>query len=180
LQHALVGQGRHTPERVHGQSVHADDADRIECASAVEHRKPREQPTLIARQQAVAPRDGVPEASMTLWKISLGPAKRVDPFVQPVMNRLHRQQPRLGRGELDCQRQPIDKAADRGDLCQVILARQERRVHRAGPVHEEGDRVRDLLGISCGTALQAEWRDGVGRLSGECETLSAGDQHAHA
>src|SRR5439155_16457142 len=68
--------------------------------------------------------------------------------VKPARDLLHRQRPDPGRGQLDRQRHPVQRAADRGDGRDVVRPDGEAGLGGRGPVGEQPDRFVALGGCA--------------------------------
>ena len=116
---------------------------------AREHRQAAQQHLLRPGQQVMAPVDGRPERALPGRRGPAARAEQGEPVTQPVGDLLSGQHGHPRCGQLDGQRHPIQRPADRGHRHRVALGDGETRAGGRGPVGEQLDRLiaREFLGI---------------------------------
>ncbi len=106
-----------------------------------EGRQPREEPPLGDIEQVVAPGDRVPQRLLPRGHIART-ARRYRPAVCEVFEQGEgRQQPGVGRRQLDRQREAIEPPADGRHRRRVLRGQREVLPDGAGALREEADRI---------------------------------------
>ena len=130
VQHADADAG----PRAHG-------LDHLQVDTAPEDRAGRQQlPALIA-EQVIAPLDGGAQRLLAVRQVTAPAGQQPQRMLQPLQDRLRRQQPDPRRSQLDRQRQAIQPAHDPGDRGGVLPAHGEARHHGRRPLGEQPHRL---------------------------------------
>ena len=123
---------------------------------------------IIGEQQVIAPRDRRLEGALPVGSAAGRVTQQGEAVVQSSADLGDRQRPRPRRGELDRQREPVERSTHRLDGRRHTLGDRERGSVRGGSSSEQQDRVGER-----------ERCEGVDRLAVESERQLAGAQHAH-
>ena len=134
-------------EALRGTGVIEDGFGGIHRPPALEHRKPIEQPLLVAAQEGVAPVHGGPERLLSCFGGPRARCEEREPVVQPIRDLGGRHGARTRRGQLDGERHAVQGAGDPADGNDVGLVEDGSRSSRAGTLHEQlgGRIVEDLI-----------------------------------
>jgi hypothetical protein len=102
----------------HGQSVQdvAVAVDHglggVQRPAAGEHPEPPEERLLCLAEEVVAPGDRIAQRPLAGGQVARAAGQRQPPIAQPGQQRRRREDPALGGGQLDRQRQPVQPPAD--------------------------------------------------------------------
>ena len=110
---------------------------RRKSAASCADRHALEEPLLVGLEEVVAPRQRVAHGALSRRQIRRPADEEVERRAQPLEQRLRREQPHSGGGELDRQREAVELLADGGDRGLVPGGEREARRHDAGPVGEQ-------------------------------------------
>jgi hypothetical protein len=142
-----------------------------------EHRGPPPQQLLVGFEQVVAPLQGGAQGLVPWWRGGLGVAQQPEPVVEAGQYLGWGEGAQAHRGQLDRQRDAVQAAAQLGG--RGLVGRRELQVgrDRAGPVHQQVDRV-----AGSGDAWRAwgrcgQRRDGEQPFTGDVQRPPAGGQH---
>jgi len=150
-------QHRHT-----GTGLRADRLDDPERHAAPKHRTGRQQPPGLIPKQAVAPFDGGTQSLLAIWQVTAPACQQAQRMLQPLKDRLRRQQPDPRRGQLDGQRQAVKPAHDLGHHGGVPLINGKARHRGRGPLGEQPHRFARSDGLRTGERIvlrDFQWRD---------------------
>ena len=111
----------------HVQRGAGDRLRSVERAAAGEDRGPRERRPLVGRQQRVAPFERRGQRALAGGRVARSRAERVQALVEPFRQLGRREQSDPGGRKLDCEREPVEAAADARDRRCVLLAEREAR-----------------------------------------------------
>ena len=106
---------------------------------AREDRQPPEQGLLRGREQVITPLQGGAQGALARRSGPVAGRQQPEPVAQPGADLLRRQDPDPGRGQLDRQRQAVERPADRGDGGRVLRTDGKSRARRGAPVREQAD-----------------------------------------
>ncbi len=181
---ASVDQRRERPDRIgHGRVGGDEGLDRLEVGAPCEHRNASQERLLGRGEEVVAPAHRRVERTLAGRRIGPLTDQLIDPRGQAVENRPRRQQPDLGRRQLDRERHAVQPDADLGDSGCVGGREVERRPHGPGSLDEQLDR-RAVGGFLRGGARAGRrHRQGSERvflLPGEVQRNLARDQQPYA
>jgi hypothetical protein len=143
--------------------VGADLLSRVRRTASSENREPVAQGSLWRTQQPVAPRDGRPKGLLASWCDLATAPQQLEAVVEPAEDLLARHRPRVGRGELDRERHPVEPLAD----CLDDLGRAS--IQRA--------RLARPLGKQLNRRPHRQRRHPEDRLAWQVERLPGGGEH---
>ena len=115
-----------------------DGAQRRQVEAAGEHRRRPQGRALVVVQQVVGPGHRVPQRRLAIGP-ELGSGQQPEPVAQPVahLDRAHRRHPR--RGQLDAERQPVERSRrSRSPRPRSARRRSRTRAGRRGPARRTG------------------------------------------
>jgi hypothetical protein len=177
---AVVDQRAQSRQHVEVSARVADRLRRLEVAAAGEHGETGEEGPLARRQQVDAPGDGPAQRLLPFRPVPPAAHQEGEAVLQPLEQRLRRQQLHPGRGQLDGERQPVEVPADRRHGGPVVWRELEAGPCRLGPVDEEADGLvlgEEVRRRQMPVALRhAQRRDGVLVLPPDAEPHPAADQ----
>jgi hypothetical protein len=131
---ALIGKGLHPGEDVDLCAIDPtrDRLGRLEVEALDEDRQPPEEALLLRCQQVVAPGDGIAHRSEPRRLVPSPACQERKPVLEPREQGRQRQQPDLGRRQLDGQGQSVEPPADRGHRRRVLRRQREAWVDGVG------------------------------------------------
>ena len=142
---------------------------------AGEGRQPPQQHLLVGVQQLEAPVHGGPQRLLPQRRGPVAGVEQLEPVPQPVGDLLHRQRPDPGRGQLDAQRDAVQRPAQPRHRRRVLRRQREPRPGPRGPRREQPDRlVRRQLGAAGAVRRQVKRRHPPHRLAPHPQRLPAG------
>ena len=118
----------------------AHGRDRVHVGRSGEYRQPAEQGLLALRQHRVAPLQRGTHRALVRGLIERPADQGAEAVLQALEQERQRQHPRLRRGQLQRQRQPVESLADLRDEGRVLLCQRELRVDRVSALHEQRHR----------------------------------------
>ena len=165
-------------ERVRG-TVCADVLDRVKGPRAREDREPPKQPSLVGREDGVAPRDSRLQRAVPGRNVAIGGLEDGLAVAQPSGDLVGCEQLDAGRGESQCQREAVEPDADLGNRPGVGVGDLEPRRRGSCKGGEHGDRrhganTLDVGHVDLARHLQRRHRELV--LAGQMHGLAAGNQ----
>ena len=162
-------------DRVEGRVAHTLGG--VERAPAREDGQPGECSPLFLVQQVDAPGDRLPEGLLPRRQVSRAAGEQAEPRFEPLEQRLRRQCPDACRGQLDCEWQAVDAAADLADVALDGGRERERRIEEPRPLREQLNRVVLDQGCNRDDLLSRHVQDDAARHQ-ERQTGSRGDELA--
>ena len=121
---ALVGEERQAVDDVDAVELARRPADRlgaVELAAADEDRQPGEQAALARAEQVVAPGDRAAERLLALGQVARAGRQDAELVLEPLEDRLGREELHPGRRELDRERHPVEPGGDPRDGRRVLV-----------------------------------------------------------
>ena len=109
---------------------------------ADEHREHLKHPTLGLGEELGAPLESASQRALPLREVAPPALQHVEPFLEPPPQLVDREQRDARGGELDRERQPVEPAADGGDVGSVLVGELEVGPQRARALDEQLDRLR--------------------------------------
>ena len=124
---------------------------------------------------SIAPVHGGPQRLLPQRRGPVARVQQLEPVPQPVGDLLHRQRPHPGRGQLDAQRDAVQRPAQPGHRRRVVAGQREPGPGPRGPGREQPDRlVRRQLGAAGAVRRQVQRRHPPHRLAPHPQRLPAG------
>ena len=161
--------------------VCADGLDVRDRASSCEDGHSPEHALLRLCQERVAPADRRVERLLSLGNVASARCEHVERVVEPLEQRIRRQQPEAGSGELECERQAVQALADGRDGRRVLRRQLERFPGRLGALDEQrdGGRTAERMGIvDVQVVRQGQGRHPVFVLAADAQRRLARDEEA--
>ena len=142
---------------------------------AGEGRQPPQQHLLGLVQQLIAPVHGGPQRLLAQRRGPVARVEQLEPVAQPALDLLHRQRPHPGRGQLDAQRDAVQRPAQPRHRRGVVAGQRETWPGPRGPGREQPHRlVRRQLGAVGAVRRQVQRRHPPHRLAPHPQRLPAG------
>ena len=148
-----------TAEAGHAQRRHHPLGGVQRCAAGEAGQRP-EAALVVREQQLIAPPDGPFQGPSTIRATTVRVAQDGEPVVQPPGDVAYGEGPHPGRGELDRQRQPVERFAHLGHRGGGRRVEHELAAELLGSADEQGDRLlpRQRLELVVMLTVQTEWR----------------------
>jgi len=105
-----------------------------------EDREPSEQRPTRRIEQVVAPRDGLVQRPLMVWRVAVGPRQQAGPLYEPIEDACRAQERDPRRGQLDAKRQAVESRADVDDGVRILGGQPKGGLHPLGAIDEQADR----------------------------------------
>lgn len=146
LHQGLLDQGAEDIQDVVGREglVGADRFQRFDCRAAGEQGESAGQDGLGVFEQIPAPFDQGQQGALAGQCGATARGEEAEAIVEAAGDLVDAHGPQFGGGELECEWDAVELAADRHDGCGGVLVEREARADRGGPVEEQLHRRRAL------------------------------------
>ena len=143
LQQALLGQRRQSVDDLEREFVLRIENrfGRFDGACAREHRQAREQRSLVAAEQVVAPVESRAHRALAIGAILRSAGEQPKPPVEPIVQVLRREHAQTRRCQLQRERQTVEPHADLADCRRVLAGEFEVGSRSLSALDKERDRV---------------------------------------